>query len=518
MQAAEWQRLGDTEAGRSHKIDSNTLMGTFKGVFLPTLQSVFGIVMFIRLPWITGMAGVGMTLVIIGMSVMCTLLTTLSMSAIATNGVVRAGGAYYMVSRSLGKEFGVSVGILLYLALSASFALFTAGAVELLVTQVAPQMSTGRLENDLRLYGSALLIVMALIALLGMRNITRVSIGFISFVFIAIITIFVGLFASNRPGLSLKEITGFPGNLQANFGPGYDQPDLNGELNPQSMNFFRLFAIFFPSVTGVMAGSNRSGLLRRPDKSIPRGTLAAVGVSTLTYVLFVLLFGTVATGAFLRTKTPFNGLHVAVVSAPVQLLTLIGCIISAIGAGLQCVAGAPRLLYAVAKDDTIPVLRPLRVSRKGEPLRALLITFLLAECIVLVGSFDVIAPISTMLYLTCYAFINFSTTLLSYLQYPNWRPSWRFHHWSVSLLGALLCIVYMFLINWIFALIALVLVAALYKYSQYIGAQVEWGDGIFALNLSIAQRNLLALERHRRTHAKNWRYLFVLLGTSFNTY
>ena len=236
---------------------------------------------------------------------------------------------------------------------------------------------------------------------------------------------------------------------------------------------------------------------------------------------FVLLFGTVTTGAFLRSKLPPNGLHVSVVAWPHPLLVLIGCLLSSVGAALQCLAGyvmfcervalilphsGPRLLQAVAKDDIVPILAFFKTTYRGEPTRALIMTYLIAQMAVLVGSLDAIAPITTMLYLVCYAFVNFSTALLSLLQYPNWRPTWHWYHWSVSLLGAILCIVYMFLINYIFALIALGLVAIMYKYIEYRGAQVEWGDGMIALNLSVAQKNLLALERTKHVHPKNWRY------------
>lgn len=166
---------------------------------------------------------------------------------------------------------------------------------------------------------------------------------------------------------------------------------------------------------------------------------------------------------------------------------------------------APRLLQALAKDDIIPVLGVFKKTWNSEPRRALFFTYIIAQAAVAIGTLDAVAPIATMLYLICYAFVNFSTALLSLLNYPNWRPSWRWYHWSSSLLGTILCVVFMFLMNWIIALISLTVVLALTKYVEWRGAQVEWGDGMFALNLSVAQKNLLVLERRRQVHAKNWR-------------
>ena len=498
--------MDDTESNivRLKSSSARPLLGTLKGVLLPCIQNIFGVILFVRLPWITGMAGVGLSLVIVIMAVMCTLLTTISMSAIATNGYVPAGGPYYMISRCLGKELGVSVGLLFYLTNTVGASMYILGAIEILVHYLAPVMSLGNYANDSRLYGSVLLLFLSILALLGMRRVGRFAMVFLAAVLIAILAILVGLFASNRPGLPTEEVIGFPGDLANNFPPGFDKPDMLGNVNPDHVDFFRLFAIFFPSVTGIMAGSNRSGDLMNPGKSIPAGTLGAIGATSSVYFAFVLLFGTVCTGVFLRTKLPPNGLHVAIVSWPHPMVTLIGVLLSSVGAALQCLVSAPRLLQAVAKDDVIPILAVFKVTTNGEPRRALLLTAIISLCGVLIGSLDAVAPITTMLYLTCYAFVNFSTALLSILEYPNWRPTWSWYHWSLSLFGFLLCVAYMFMINYIFAIVAFALVAIVYKYVEYRGAQVEFGDGLVALNLNVAQKNLLALE-NRAIHAKNWR-------------
>ena len=69
-------------------------------------------------------------------SVVCfpqSLLTSLSISAVATNGRVPGGGLYVLISRSLGPEFGGAVGILFYFGISISVAMYLAGSIELML-------------------------------------------------------------------------------------------------------------------------------------------------------------------------------------------------------------------------------------------------------------------------------------------------------------------------------------------------------------------------------------------------
>lgn len=102
--------------------------------------------------------------------------------------------------------------------------------------------------------------------------------------------------------------------------------------------------------------------------------------------------------------------------------------------------GAPRLLAAIANDDIIPVLKYFKAPDDEEPYYATIFTmFICAACVVL-GNLDLISPVTTMFFLLCYGGVNLSCFLLDLLDAPSWRPRFKFHHWSLSLLGALLCI------------------------------------------------------------------------------
>ena len=210
-------------------------------------------------------------------------------------------------------------------------------------------------------------------------------------------------------------------------------------------------------------------------------------------------------------------LAVTLIAWPYPFLIVIGSLLSTMGAALQSLTSAPRLLQAIAQDNIIPFLNDFaHMDSRGEPVRALLLTLVIAETAVLIGNLDFIAPILTMFFLMCYMFVNLACTLQSLLKTPNWRPRFKFYHWSFSLLGVILCLFVMFISAWHFALMAMFIAGCIYKYIEYQGAEKEWGDGFRGLALSAARYSLLRLE-DGQPHTKNWRpqiLVFVSLNES----
>ena len=148
---------------------------------------------------------------------------------------------------------------------------------------------------------------------------------------------------------------------------------------------------------------------------------------------------------------------------------MIGAFLSTLGAGLQSLTSAPRLLQAVSKDDIIPFLRPLSVSFRGEPFRALMVTLFLTWCGILLGNVDYLTPLIAMFFLMFYGFINMACALQTLLRAPSWRPRYKFYHWTLSLLGLFLCLLIMFIVNWFYAIIAILMAFSIYKYIEYKG-------------------------------------------------
>ncbi len=104
--------------------------GTFGGVFTPCTLTILGVIMFLRLGQVVGRAGIWQALAIILLANVITLLTSLSLSAIATNTRAGGGGAYYLISRSLGVEFGGAIGVVFFLAQAIAVAMYVVGFTE----------------------------------------------------------------------------------------------------------------------------------------------------------------------------------------------------------------------------------------------------------------------------------------------------------------------------------------------------------------------------------------------------
>ena len=277
--------------------------------------------------------------------------------------------------------------------------------------------------------------------------------------------------------------------------------------------FTILISIYFPSCTGILAGSNRSGDLADAQRSIPLGTISAQLTTSFVYLSCIVLFGATFNNLFIRDKfgeSMGGQLAVTQIAWPEPTFILLGGLLSTLGASLQSLVGAPRILQGIARDDVIPCFRVFaKLSARGEPETAILATLSIAWIAVLIGNLDFIAPILTIFLVMCYFFINLACTLHSLLGSPNWRPRFKHYHWSISTLGCLLCLFVMIVSSWIYFLIAILLACCIYRYIEFSGARKEWGDGKQGLALSAAIYNLLRLKTSE-PHTKNWRPQLLL--------
>ncbi len=448
-------------------------LGTFGGVFTPSILTILGVIMYLRFGWVVGQAGLAGTLLIVTISTGITFLTALSISQIATDQRVRAGGAYYMISRSLGIEIGGAIGIPLYLAQALSVALYTIGFAES-VNQIFAWA-------DIRVVALVTTVLVTSVALVSARAAIRAQYLIMAAIGFSLISFFLG--SAAEPAAAAAE-----------------EPNVS---------FWVVLAVFFPAVTGIMAGVNMSGDLKDARRSIPRGTLAAIGVSYVLYMVIPLVLVARASVPDLISD-PLIMRRVSLVGDAI----LVGVWGATLSSALGSILGAPRILQALARERVLPGFMRALGRGQGEddaPRMATYVTLVLALGAVMLGSLNVIAPVLTMFFLTTYAVVNLVSAIERLLRSPSFRPTFRVH-WSLSLLGAIGCVALMLLINAPATIAAIVVVGGVYVWMQQRQLRTAWGDVRQGLWYAIVRWGILQLRD--QTHAKNWRpHLLVLSGT-----
>jgi len=488
-------------------------LGTLSGVIVPTCENMWGVLIFLRFFYVVGHAGVWQALVIVFISFLSSLCTTMSLSAMATNGPVQAGGVYSIMSRALGHKLGGALGTTYYIGLSLLAVLEVLGAVEVML-YVEPALDMGMpTEGAVRVWAAMLMLVLGGMVWGGMQVVSKLGLIFAAVVGLTLMSYYAGLIAAPLPGVS-SAVTGLSiDTLRENWGPGYTD----------GVTFSDVLSVFFPCFASVSAGANRANSLKTPETSIPWGMLAAITISLFMYASYMIMWGAVADREYLkggpgaaysasqrRSLLAGGGDDsmdiVSDISWPEALPTQIGIIIASLSQALQCLISAPRVLNAIAVDGTVPFFaRAAPVDQAtGEPVAALVVTVVFCLCACMIGSLDLVAPLLSICFLSAYAALNFSTFALGLTRAPSWRPTWRYFHWSIGLAGFFLCTTLAFIIRWYFALVAVALLAALVAYIESAQVRVDWGSALGGIRLDLAMAAMLDLA-HERKHSSNWR-------------
>ncbi|WP_319419274.1 amino acid permease [Pleurocapsa sp. FMAR1] len=475
----------------SDSVVQATGLGTFGGVFTPSILTILGVIMYLRFGWVVGNAGLIGTLAIVTIATSITFLTALSVCAIATDRVVRVGGAYYMISRSLGIETGGAVGISLYFAQAISVALYTIGFAESVVN--AKINIFGRAINLQNYDLNQTYVALIITVLVGILAITSASLAIKAQYFImAAIAISLLMFVLGSP---LPNV----------------EPQMFSAPPKTALPFWTVFAVFFPAVTGIMAGVNMSGDLKDPIKSLPTGTLAAVGAGYVIYMILPIFMAMRADSASLINPDVFVMQETALKGFGFTML--LGVWGATLSSAIGSILGAPRVLQALARDGVLPPILSFLGKGHGsedEPRNGTLVSLAIAIAAVCVGDLDLIAPVLTMFFLTTYLVLNVSAAIEGFLQSPSYRPSFQVH-WSLSLLGALGCLGVMFLINAIATVGAAIIVLGIYLWLQRRELQTTWGDVRRGMWMALISQGIFQIEE--QDDPKNWRpHILVLSG------
>ncbi|XP_054848986.1 solute carrier family 12 member 3-like [Eublepharis macularius] len=515
--------------------------GWVTGVMIRCMLNIWGVILYLRLPWITAQAGIGLTWLIILMSSVVTSITGLSISAISTNGKVKAGGTYFLISRSLGPELGGSIGLLFSFANAVAVAMHVVGfseTVKDLLVEFDAVMTDP--VNDIRIVGVITITVLLGIALAGMEWEAKAQVVFFFVIMISFINYFIGTIIPASEERQSKGYFSYKGEIfLENIVPNWRGED---------GSFFGMFSIFFPSATGILAGANISGDLKDPAVAIPQGTLMAIFLTTLTYLAIAATIGACvirdATGSLNDTITATNitgdcvglgcgygwnftectldgtckyGLAndyqtMSMVSAFSPLITA-GIFAATLSSALACLVSAPKVFQCLCQDNLYPVIGFFSkgYGKNQEPLRAYALTYILAIAFILIAELNTIAPIISNFFLCSYALINFSCFHATVTNSPGWRPSFRYFSRWTALFGSIVSVVIMFLLTWWAALIVVGIIVVSLAYVTYKKPEANWGSSVQAGTYNMALSNAVNLI-NVEDHVKNFRPQCLVLS------
>jgi len=451
--------------------------GTFGGVFVPSILTILGVIMYLRLPMIIGEAGLWATLGIILVAHIISVTTGLSVSSIATDKKVEAGGTYYMISRSLGLSIGGTLGLALFVGLSFSVSLYLIGFSESFLNYWEIDTNI----NNIRLTGSLVLLAVTTITFISTSLAMKTQYFIMAAIILSLLSIFFGdhEFTPATPLLSNPEAT---------------------------IPVMVLFGIFFPAVTGFEAGVSMSGDLKDPKKSIPMGSIAAVVVGFVVYIILATFLAYTVDGTQLAgNKEVLLGI------AWIPELVVAGIWGATLSSALGSILGAPRILQATAIDKITPKFFSIGYGKTNEPRNALLLTFLIAESGILIGELDIIAGVVSIFFITTYGFLNISAAF-EYWTSADFRPEFKVSGW-VSVVGAVACIIVMILLNIVSMLASVLILGLLFLYLKRKELTLDSGDTWSSVWASLVRRGLTNLKKDK-IHNRNWRPNTIMFSGS----
>ncbi|XP_040581713.1 bumetanide-sensitive sodium-(potassium)-chloride cotransporter [Lepeophtheirus salmonis] len=527
--------------------------GWIEGVYMRCLLNIWGVMLFLRLTWVIGQAGLLEGLAIITLSNIVTVITSISMSAVSTNGQIKAGGIYFMISRSLGPEFGGAIGLMFTLANSIAVAMYIIGFCEAL-SDMLKQYIPGFIGilntpedglHDIRLIGSVSLVLLLGLAIVGMEWVTRVQKGLLVLLLFSQLDFIIGSFLPPSEDKLAKGFVGYNGTvLMENLFSDY----IPNEGTEKNNSFFTVFAVFFPAVTGIVAGANLSGDLKDPGVAIPKGTLLAIVSTYVTYTIYGVMIAACTlreasgdvleldyvnetikevnniTNSFWECENrtcSYGILHsqqmMEVISAWGPLIYA-GCFAATLSSAIASLVGAPRVFQAVAKDKLFPGIASFADGwgKNNDPVKGYLLVFLISLICILIGDLNYVSSLLSNFFVAAYALINFSVFHASITKSPGWRPGFKYYNKWISLLGTVLCICVMFLMDMVTALVTFIIVFFLYMYVSIRKPEVNWGSSTQAQSFMTALNSVLSLTKVE-DHVKNYRpKIMVMSGSPLN--
>jgi amino acid transporter len=462
--------------------------GTFLGVYLPSLLTILGLIMYLRFGWVLGNVGLPMTIMIVLMASSITFITGLSASAIATNIKVGVGGEYFLISRSLGLEAGGAIGIPLYFCRTLSVTFYSFGLAEALLILWPHEWGIPPWYS-LQLFAAGIIVFVTLFSGKSASLVLKSQVFIMILVCLSILALIVGVFMN-----------------------GLQAPEMTPTYRTAPEGFWYVFAVFFPAVTGFTAGIGMSGDLKNPGKSIPKGTLGAVVSGAIIYIIIPLFLAVTAAVTIEEMADPNLGVgtwtKIAFLGGILIYPAVWGAILSS---AFGSILGGPRVLQALAMDGLAPKFLS-KLSKSGQPTIATWITGVIALAAVSLGELNTVAKFVSVLFLTLYIAINLSATIETLVKEPSYRPKIRVP-WYVSILGAIGALLVMYLISPIACILAFIVEIIIFVVLRKRSLEQEWGDVTAGFWAIVARYSLLQLGRIK-IQPRNWRPHLLLFVNS----
>ena len=403
----------------------------------------------------------------------------------------------------------------------------------------------GDKTHDVRIIGSSSLVLIMVLAVVGMDWVTRVQKGLLVLLIVSQVDFLVGTVVPRGDEVYAKGFTGWSlDTARENLGSNYTDGN----------SFFSVFAVFFPAVTGIVAGANLSGDLKDPASAIPKGTLSAILTTYITYIFYGVTVGmtylTEASGNVTEYRSWVNSSFsqdlpsyqdctpetrrfqggpceygtlrdqqtMAVISFTGYLIYG-GCFAATLSSAIASLVGAPRVLQALGKDKLYPKIEFFSPGwgANNDPIRGYILVFLIALVCVLIAELNLVSSLLSNFFVAAYALINFSVFHASITKSPGWRPAFKFYSPWLSLFGVILCLFSMFAMDWITALFTFLITAVLYLYILYRKPEANWGSSAQAQVFVSALKGVQSLT-DTPEHVKNYRPKVNMLISYFYLY
>ena len=443
-------------------------LGTFGGVFTPSILSILGVIMFLRLPWIVGQAGLWSTLGIILVAHVISLSTGFSVASVATNKRVGTGGVYYIISRTLGLPIGGTMGLALFMGLSFSISLYLIGFAESFLSYFGFEVTL----YSIRITGSIILFFVALVSYVSTKLAIRAQYLIMAILVLSLLSVFLGSH-SFEPASPLMAPAG------------------------DALPWIALFAIFFPAATGFGAGVSMSGDLKNPNRSIPVGTLSAIITGLFIYVVLAIFFAYTVDRDLLLNDT-----SVLFRVSWLPQLVIAGILGATLSSAFGSILAAPRNLQSMGIDRIMPSVFAMGHGASNEPRNALILTYLIAQGGILIGELNAIARVVTIFFIITYGFINLTYALESWAG-SDFRPTFKIPR-VISIVGAIACIVVMIQIDVIALIVASVVLILLFLYLKKKELTLQTGDTWNSIWTTLVKTGLGRLTISSRKPS-NWR-------------